>query len=193
MPNVLAAKTNSEKLLNDAKMLGDVGSYGSASALAVIAVEEAAKALMFRWNETKGVFSHHEKHRTAASVIWADGFVQGLESISGEIGLTVKPVDEIPASLLKWLEENPQWTEEAGSRMVAAVAETDVFQTGVEISHYLSSGKFTELKLQALYVDPNNSDPNGGVSSITEESYLEIAEIGQRLLAILERILLSDG
>lgn len=74
---------NAERILRDAKILFDVGSYATAGALACVSIEEAGKACLILWRDkgltrrdiTKDITNHAAKHRVFAGLKEAKSFV----------------------------------------------------------------------------------------------------------------------
>lgn len=71
---IVAIISNVKRLINDAQILQDCGSAGSALALAILAFEEAGKGHIVEhsWEKPKNVHSHHSyRHRVAFAVLIA--------------------------------------------------------------------------------------------------------------------------
>ncbi len=74
---------NAERVLRDANILYDAGSYATAGALACVSIEEAGKACLILWKDkglierdiSKDITNHGSKHRVFAGLKEAKSFV----------------------------------------------------------------------------------------------------------------------
>ncbi|MER9022510.1 AbiV family abortive infection protein [Mesorhizobium sp. M0815] len=121
---------NAERVLGDARILFDAGSYATACALACVSIEEAGKACLILWRDkglikrdiAKDVRDHHAKHRVFAGLKEALSFV-------------------------------PLLTEKMDADDLARRIETEVLDPNRESSFLAKLGAFDAFKQYGFYVD----------------------------------------
>jgi AbiV family abortive infection protein len=103
-----SVKRNALQLVSDAELLFDYGRYARAAALAVLAVEEAGKYYLLKWNRPKperATRHHVSKQRTVATFSLAEAQYDAMERALNAMGLQLTSCDEprTPAQQ-KWVD-----------------------------------------------------------------------------------------
>ncbi len=169
---------NAKRLLADAEALFELGKWQTATALAVLAIEEIGKHFLIRWEQDarKNVLSHKSKQAVLGSFYMADAAIETTIKILNERGIEIKHEDDLEEwqkNLLK-TESGRQlnnWffskdNEELRTAMATAMMEHKFSDLGFKAK----TGEIDKIKQKAFYVD---IDANGEVvsdpSSITRE------------------------
>ncbi|MBI4018376.1 MAG: AbiV family abortive infection protein [Candidatus Aenigmarchaeota archaeon] len=160
---------NAKRLLADAESLFELGKWQSATALAILALEEAGKHFLIRWergkqNETvshkvKQVVSHKSKQAVLGSFYVADAALEATIKILNSKGIRIRNESELEAWRAHILKtergvEFYNWffsreNEELRTAMATSIMEHKFVHLGAKAM----KGEIDKVKQKALYVD----------------------------------------
>ena len=187
-PSLKAILQNARRLLDDAGLLYANERFASATALAILAIEEKGKYMMARWARKEGSIvegwnDHIEKQLRFASLTYSDVFLTELAKQLDRIGLVIKHRTQLT-------EQERQWADrEDGQGSLTRFGKDKVFidtllksvfeHEDARLMARVQNGEMNKLKQRCMYVDVNGNfevmaDP-ADVSHETASYFLSLA------------------
>lgn len=153
-------KKNAERLLNDAILLKDAGRWQSATALSILAVEEAGKYFLLKWRGVgaKGSFKHAAKQQVVGSFYHADAAMEAVARYLNEHGLEIQNVEDLSGWQSKFLgtpegQKISDLLSTENDELVQLVATEMMNHAHGDFSWKAHVGTIDQIKKKALYVD----------------------------------------
>jgi AbiV family abortive infection protein len=192
-PSLEAILQNAARLLDDARLLYDNQRFASATALAILAIEEMGKYFIVKMPTQKGsaagdLNKHIEKQVSFGSFPFVETAIMDFLPQMKEIGFIIEPDAEIT-------EEQRQWmNSEAGWACVRERLRSDGFWDNLaqrvldsEDGSFMARARnkeFDKLKQRCIYVDLNeSSEVLAGPADITQETANYFVRLAHRVIS----------
>lgn len=163
-----AIAENARRLLEDAELLFSSGSFATSAAIAIIAIEEAGKHYMLKWDfegdtshkaglASKGRKAHQEKQSVLGSFYLAEVAVETIREYLRKIGFEGddRSVKEF-SSALHYLRSDPEYgpkVAEVEEKVITLVAQRMAESEHGNFMHDAMQGNIQAIKHCGLYVD----------------------------------------
>lgn len=172
-----AIRRNAERLLSDALVLYDLKRWASATALAVLAVEEMGKYFLIKWekSDTRALSSHKAKQGILASFLIVRAISRAENAWMTERGLERKHWSELNPDIQAYLEspEGQKWRKKIDEEWEKIAVEGIIADEHRDIGVRINRGEIDKIKQAAFYVD---IDADGTVVSDPSNCSQEIAD-----------------
>ncbi|TWA65906.1 AbiV family abortive infection protein [Azospirillum brasilense] len=173
---------NAERLLQDAQLLRSHRRYPSATAIAVLSLEEVSKFASLnsgklRYRPLSNPKDHKEKHRIAADMVGGNIMLDELREIEKSRGFKIDSdddgdyvsIDTIMVRAFAYLADNG--IDDELRRNLKR-------HKYIELVSKLFSGHFNDVKKQCFYVEPDTlpAAGPGGVDRLTADQTIRLAK-----------------
>jgi AbiV family abortive infection protein len=183
----LIVTENAIRLLEDAKVLFHARRFGTCLALAVLAVEEAGKAILLRDLEqgaqNKDTRAHIGKQAKAASHLVAHAFLDRLS----DAGYEVKHISTLVDWQKAWLLTTA--AAAAQEKIVEEIARDSGFRQICEILRKIKNGDLNKAKQRGFYVDVGaNLELINDPSTVSETEARPILKLAEEAIEIISAL-----
>ena len=192
---------NARRLLEDAELLFSAGSFATATALAIIAIEEAGKHYLLKWSSEhemidrvrpahKGSKGHQAKQSVLGSFYLAEVAVETMRQYLKQIGFEGNDESlEQFSNALHYLRDDPEYgpkTALVEEKVVKLVAKKMAESEHGEFTQNAMQGNIQAIKHCGLYVDLDASgEVTSGPNQIRKEDARTWLEHAHRAVALL--------
>lgn len=176
-------RDNAVRLCEDATTLINVGSWASATALAILSIEEFGKYFEMKWgleseNVSKKNRSHRRKQSVPFSIYGAKASLAVILTLTDRLGITEAVRDQPQAFLrfVDFLKQHPRYSEIAALAEEGAVellARVMADNPGMIAMDRARRGELEQVKRRSLYFD---LDADGQVISDPHSIQAETAQ-----------------
>jgi AbiV family abortive infection protein len=192
---------NAQRLMEDADLLFSAGRFATATAIAIIAIEEAGKHYLLKWNSEhemtdllrpahKGRKAHQEKQAVLGSFYLAEVAVETMRQYLRKIGFEGDDNSlQQFSNALHYFRDDPEYGRKAAlveEKVVNLVAKKMAESENREFTQNAMQGNIQETKHCGLYVDLDASgEVTRGPSQIQKEDARKWLEHANRAVALL--------
>jgi AbiV family abortive infection protein len=163
-PSLKAILQNARRLLDDAGLLYANERFASATALAILAVEEKGKYMMAKWAReersiVEGWNDHIKKQLRFATLTYSDVFLTELAKQLDRVGLIIKRRTQMTEQERQWADRDDQgsFTRLGKNKVFMDALLKSVFEhEDARLMARVQNKEINKLKQRCMYVDVNN-------------------------------------
>jgi AbiV family abortive infection protein len=191
-PSLDAILQNARRLLNDACLLYDNERFASATALAILAMEEKGKWLMTKWASEEGsvardLNNHVTKQVRFASLTFVDVLIIEFVKQLHEMGFVIKHDTQMTEQQQQWvrLKDGLSLIREImkGKKFMASLLQRVLEKEDGSLMARAQARELDKLKQKCMYVDVDtNLDVLADPADITQETASCLLRLARRFI-----------